>query len=111
MKGKSTLFDGDADSDDDNVDLTVNNDFAKRLQVGLRSLKRRIVARALDTCTGKLSRSLPSRRMSAVQHNKQREELHRLQERHPEIAAKAAAQVAHAQQSDTEEDSSEEDEV
>ena len=29
-----------------------------------------------------------------LQHNKQREELHRLQEKHPEIAVKAALQRA-----------------
>lgn len=32
-----------------------------------------------------------------LQHNKQREELHRLQAKHPELADKLAAQVSHAQ--------------
>lgn len=44
-----------------------------------------------------------------LQHNKQREELHRLQERHPKEAAKAAQRVS-AQQPSAEEGSSEEDE-
>ncbi|KAA6422645.1 MAG: hypothetical protein FRX49_07505 [Trebouxia sp. A1-2] len=44
-----------------------------------------------------------------LQHNKQREELHRLQERHPKEAAKAA-QCVSAQQPSEEEGSSEEDE-
>ena len=46
-----------------------------------------------------------------MQHNKQREELHRLQERHPEIAAKAAVRATNVQVSESEEESSEEDEV
>lgn len=45
-----------------------------------------------------------------MQHNKQREELHRLQERHPKEAAKAAQRVS-VQQPSEEEGSSEEDEV
>ncbi len=45
-----------------------------------------------------------------MQHNKQREELHRLQERHHKEAAKAAQRVS-AQQPSAEEGSSEEDEV
>ena len=49
--------------------------------------------------------------MCCVQHNKQREELHRLQERHPKEAAKAAQRVFAQQQSEGEEDSSDEDEV
>ena len=35
-----------------------------------------------------------------LQHNKQREELHRLQKKHPEIAVKAALQSAGRQISD-----------
>lgn len=45
-----------------------------------------------------------------LQHNKQREELHRLQERHPEIAARAAVRATNVQVSDSDEESSEEDE-
>ncbi|KAL0049758.1 hypothetical protein WJX82_009349 [Trebouxia sp. C0006] len=45
-----------------------------------------------------------------LQHNKQREELHRLQERHPKEAAKAAQRVSAQQPSEPEEESSEEDE-
>ena len=46
-----------------------------------------------------------------MQHNKQREELHRLQDRHPKEAAKAAQRVSAQQPSEAEEESSEEDEV
>ncbi len=46
-----------------------------------------------------------------MQYNKQREELHRLQERHPKEAAKAAQRVSAQQPSEGEEESSEEDEV
>ncbi|DBA96751.1 TPA: hypothetical protein ACH3X1_015590 [Trebouxia sp. C0004] len=45
-----------------------------------------------------------------LQHNKQREELHRLQERHPKEAAKAAQLVSAQQPSEGGEESSEEDE-
>ena len=46
-----------------------------------------------------------------MQRNKQREELHRLQERHPKEAAKAAQRVSAQQPTEEEEASSEEDEV
>ena len=51
-----------------------------------------------------------------LQHNKQREELHRLQERHPEVTVKAALHSTRPQLPETEgnsevESSEEEDEV
>lgn len=87
MKKKSAqLFDGvEQDANLDNVQLTVNNDFARKLQVPpihaayltaiLPGSGHHITA--VDLCI-------------VLQHNKQREELHRLQKRHPEVAAKAA---------------------
>ena len=66
------------------------------------------VTRSFLTC--------PALLLLYVQHNKQREELHRLQEKHPEIVVKAALQSAGRQVSGTEtaqqtDSSEDEDEV
>lgn len=118
MKKKSAqLFDGaDENNNADNVQLKVNDDFARRLQVSCDMSQccrwhwpgdDLGGAFALPLCNPRRDRSP----VCCVQHNKQREELHRLQQRHPKEAAKAAQRVFAQQQSEGEEDSSDEDEV
>lgn len=86
------------------------------LHENCRSECKRFVSNLVQRRTAILRTALFAHFCLMLQHNKQREELHRLQEKHPEIAAKARLQsaghqkseVQSAEQTDTSED---EDEV
>jgi hypothetical protein len=84
--GKKSLFDENEAVED--TKLNVNESFAKRFEVicGIE----RLFGFSGEACQVRMARCLILW-MSVMQHNKKREELHRLKEKYPEVAARLDA--------------------
>jgi hypothetical protein len=91
-KKKATLLDGDGDvaPSEGGLSIRVNENYAKKFEVRSGVDGRAHVARVprLQTHTHIAHTAPPRNTRKKTQHNKRREELQRLQEKHPHMAAR-----------------------
>ena len=99
--GRSLLDDEEGGQGED-FTLKVNSKYAARLEVRARC---RACGSAMHARRPHSLSSEASPLRPRAQHNKRREELHRLQEKHPEVAARLAAGGAESADSSSEDDS------
>ena len=96
--GKSLLLEDGGDLAEEDLTLKVNSSYAARLEVrDATCIHKKFAAFLL----------LPVSLLTIVvlmQHNKRREELHRLQEKHPELAARLAAGGDEAEDTSSDDD-------
>jgi hypothetical protein len=95
---KKGLLDDEKEEQEDGLKISVNESYAKRFEVSCCVLG--CCVHAGEMQVGCVEPFLPC----CLQHNKKREELHRLQAKHPELAARLERQLArsNAQEADDE---------